>query len=184
MSPKSRHQSTRLRTVPVLRRVWRKSELSVRTHAHTHTQSSERKKERECVYKCVCVCVCVCIEICTLLDIWVKDTPSVKILYPQKLSPCTFVKTLHWSIKDALMFVPVSCEILYRWTVKNCCFVSESVDCICLHNGAQLKSEVQHRNLIGLSMTASSTVLSPSSIFPPPSPHFAFVTGNKNSACF
>ena len=124
------------------------------------------------------------IEISTLLDIWVKNTPSVQILYPQKLSPCTFVKTKHWSIKDALIFFPVSCEILYRWTAKNCCFMSETVNCICLHKGAQLKSEVQHKNLIGLSMTASSTVLSPSSIFPPPSPHFAFVTGKKNSACF
>jgi hypothetical protein len=54
-----------------------------------------------------------------------------------------------------------------------------------MYNGVQLKYELPtYEKLIGRCMTAPPLVLSPSSILPPPLPHWAFLPARKISTLF
>ena len=90
---------------------------------------------------CVCVCVCVCVayemavvthtihqtEIPTLLDSWVTNTPSVKMLCPQKNLLSFYLRKnilKCWSAHDRSQVSDVSCKFVCCWVSTYCCFMS------------------------------------------------------------
>ena len=68
-------------------------------------------------------------EIPTLLDSWVTNTPSVKILCRQKnFLSLYFRKNITCLIIGLLRIgqdFSVSCNTVYRWGRTNCCFMSD-----------------------------------------------------------
>jgi hypothetical protein len=68
------------------------------------------------------------IEIDTLLNSWVTNTPSVKMVcQKRKASPYIFTKTQRAYVLILLRICQVfslSCKIVYWWVMKNYCFMS------------------------------------------------------------
>jgi hypothetical protein len=67
-------------------------------------------------------------EIPALLDRWVTNTPSVKMLCPQKncfsIYFCKNISCLNVVQLIILQVSSVSCKIVYWWVTKNCCCMS------------------------------------------------------------
>jgi hypothetical protein len=65
-------------------------------------------------------------EIPALLDSWVTNAPSVKMLQPQKNCFSLYfhrnIACLSVSLRICQVF-PVSCKIVYWWVTTNCCFM-------------------------------------------------------------
>lgn len=66
-------------------------------------------------------------EIPTLLGSWFINTPSVKILCPQKILLSLYFRK-NISLSDGLLRIgqvsSLSCKISYGWITTNCCFMS------------------------------------------------------------
>ena len=63
---------------------------------------------------------------------------------------------------------------------KSSKMITQMVSCVHIYNGVPLKSKLQHI----WTWSAPRLALSPSSIFPPSSPHCAFITARQNPTRF
>ena len=68
------------------------------------------------------------IEIPPLVDSWIANTPSVKLLCPQKkASRYIFLNAyLSASLLIISQVVSLSCKTVYRWVTTDVCFISDT----------------------------------------------------------
>jgi len=111
----------------------------------------------------MCVCVCVCVCVCA----WVQEIPAETYV-------CVYIYMC------ACKRAKDSSGNLYIYIYIYVCVCV----CVCVYKRFQLKPKIQHSEPEGRSMTAIKPALSPSSILPPTSFYYHFITARKNSLPF